>query len=247
MNSIRVRIGVLGLALLAGLAAPCAGAAAEAAPSPTVEEQRLDGPRRRRSCGGPGSTPLTAAVHPGAGVRLAPTPRRGGSSCGQGRRCGGGRSTGRRGAGRPNRGREALPWKGGVGDGRPEPGRRPAVVLGAVGDDAGSADLGAGVRAVGRPTGRAAGRVGADLARADRDPVSGAAKGIKRVLVTGFDPFTLDRDIRISNPSGATALALDGTVIETADGPGAGRDRRVSRCGGRTSRTGRWSGRCGRI
>jgi pyrrolidone-carboxylate peptidase len=44
-------------------------------------------------------------------------------------------------------------------------------------------------------------------------------KGSKRVLVTGFDPFTLDRDIRISNPSGASALALDGTVIETADGP----------------------------
>ncbi|MEU6477966.1 pyroglutamyl peptidase [Streptomyces sp. NPDC047017] len=46
-----------------------------------------------------------------------------------------------------------------------------------------------------------------------------AAKGLKRVLVTGFDPFTLDRDIRISNPSGASALALDGTVIETAAGP----------------------------
>jgi pyrrolidone-carboxylate peptidase len=46
-----------------------------------------------------------------------------------------------------------------------------------------------------------------------------AGKGIKRILVTGFDPFTLDRDIRISNPSGATALALDGTVIETAEGP----------------------------
>lgn len=46
-----------------------------------------------------------------------------------------------------------------------------------------------------------------------------AGKGIKRVLVTGFDPFTLDRDVRISNPSGATALALDGTVIQTADGP----------------------------
>jgi hypothetical protein len=44
-------------------------------------------------------------------------------------------------------------------------------------------------------------------------------KGGKRVLVTGFDPFTLDRDIRISNPSGASALALDGTVIETAGGP----------------------------
>ncbi|WP_344393130.1 pyroglutamyl peptidase [Streptomyces vastus] len=44
-------------------------------------------------------------------------------------------------------------------------------------------------------------------------------KGVKRILVTGFDPFTLDRDVRISNPSGATALALDGTVINTSDGP----------------------------
>lgn len=41
---------------------------------------------------------------------------------------------------------------------------------------------------------------------------------IKRILITGFDPFTLDRDIRISNPSGATALALDGTVIRTTHG-----------------------------
>ncbi len=49
-----------------------------------------------------------------------------------------------------------------------------------------------------------------------RYPQGGA---VKRILVTGFDPFTLDRDIRISNPSGAVALALDGTVIETADGP----------------------------
>ncbi|WP_190168692.1 pyroglutamyl peptidase [Streptomyces mirabilis] len=45
------------------------------------------------------------------------------------------------------------------------------------------------------------------------------AKGVKRILLTGFDPFTLDRDVRISNPSGATALALDGTMIRTADGP----------------------------
>ncbi|WP_190137666.1 pyroglutamyl peptidase [Streptomyces longispororuber] len=44
-------------------------------------------------------------------------------------------------------------------------------------------------------------------------------KRMKRVLVTGFDPFTLDRDIRIGNPSGATALALDGTVVRTAAGP----------------------------
>ncbi|PBC64187.1 pyroglutamyl peptidase [Streptomyces sp. Tue6028] len=44
-------------------------------------------------------------------------------------------------------------------------------------------------------------------------------RDVRRILVTGFDPFTLDRDVRISNPSGATALALDGTVIETAHGP----------------------------
>ncbi|MEV7681800.1 pyroglutamyl peptidase [Streptomyces sp. NPDC088341] len=44
-------------------------------------------------------------------------------------------------------------------------------------------------------------------------------QGVKRIVMTGFDPFTLDSDIRISNPSGATALALDGTVISTADGP----------------------------
>ncbi|MCS0638235.1 pyroglutamyl peptidase [Streptomyces sp. LP05-1] len=45
-----------------------------------------------------------------------------------------------------------------------------------------------------------------------------AGRGVKRVLLTGFDPFTLDRDVRISNPSGAAALALDGTLIRTADG-----------------------------
>lgn len=44
-------------------------------------------------------------------------------------------------------------------------------------------------------------------------------RGMRRILVTGFDPFTLDRDIRISNPSGASALALDGTVVRTARGP----------------------------
>ncbi|MGW0552967.1 pyroglutamyl peptidase [Streptomyces sp. NPDC002926] len=45
-----------------------------------------------------------------------------------------------------------------------------------------------------------------------------AGKGFKRIVMTGFDPFTLDRDIRISNPSGATALALDGTWIRTGEG-----------------------------
>jgi pyrrolidone-carboxylate peptidase len=41
----------------------------------------------------------------------------------------------------------------------------------------------------------------------------------RRVLVSGFDPFQLDLDIRRSNPSGAAALALDGTVISTPAGP----------------------------
>ncbi|MEU4194298.1 hypothetical protein AB0E69_20550 [Kribbella sp. NPDC026611] len=33
---------------------------------------------------------------------------------------------------------------------------------------------------------------------------------VNRILITGFDPFTLDADIRIGNPSGANALTLDG-------------------------------------
>lgn len=36
----------------------------------------------------------------------------------------------------------------------------------------------------------------------------------KRILLTGFDPFLLDENIDQSNPSGLTALMLDGTVIQ---------------------------------
>ena len=36
----------------------------------------------------------------------------------------------------------------------------------------------------------------------------------RRVLITGFDPFSLDNHIGQSNPSGAVALALDGRVFE---------------------------------
>jgi pyrrolidone-carboxylate peptidase len=43
--------------------------------------------------------------------------------------------------------------------------------------------------------------------------------GAKRVLVSGFDPFTLDADIRQANPSGANALALDGVTLQTLAGP----------------------------
>jgi len=36
----------------------------------------------------------------------------------------------------------------------------------------------------------------------------------KRILLTGFDPFLLDKNLKQSNPSGLAALLLDGTVIE---------------------------------
>ncbi|GLU48532.1 hypothetical protein Nans01_28830 [Nocardiopsis ansamitocini] len=45
-----------------------------------------------------------------------------------------------------------------------------------------------------------------------------ARKGVTRIVVTGFDPFRLDNDIRQGNPSGAAALALDGTRVETGAG-----------------------------
>ncbi|OIJ24611.1 hypothetical protein UG56_022130 [Nocardioides luteus] len=47
----------------------------------------------------------------------------------------------------------------------------------------------------------------------------GEAGRSRQVLASGFDPFTLDRNIRQSNPSGATALAMDGRVVQTAKGP----------------------------
>jgi pyrrolidone-carboxylate peptidase len=46
-----------------------------------------------------------------------------------------------------------------------------------------------------------------------------AGPRVHRILVSGFDPFQLDLDIRRSNPSGAIALALDGTMITTPAGP----------------------------
>ncbi len=40
----------------------------------------------------------------------------------------------------------------------------------------------------------------------------------KRLLLTGFDPFLLDKNIKQSNPSGLTALLLDGMVIQYQQG-----------------------------
>ncbi|MDA2808687.1 pyroglutamyl peptidase [Nocardiopsis suaedae] len=65
-------------------------------------------------------------------------------------------------------------------------------------------------------------RLIADLERVSRgqdDMDFTGNPNMKRVVVTGFDPFRLDGDMRRSNPSGAAALALDGAVIETEAGP----------------------------
>lgn len=230
MNSIRVRIGVLGLALLAGLAAPTQASAAETALPPTVEEQRLDRAVPQEILRRSGFDAVTAefARELGAARSYADARRvvvREGSALW---RRAVGRAQGRGPVGgdlsrdddrplywaRLGMTREVRTWE-------PEFGLT---------DDRRTALLGELER-----TSR--GQTAVRYPRGD---------GIKRVLVTGFDPFTLDRDIRISNPSGATALALDGTVIETAEGRRGSRPS-SSPCAGRTSRTARWSGRCGRI
>lgn len=41
----------------------------------------------------------------------------------------------------------------------------------------------------------------------------------QRVLVSGFDPYRLDIDLRHANPSGASALQLDGRRVQTRQGP----------------------------
>ncbi|MDR7275683.1 hypothetical protein [Catenuloplanes atrovinosus] len=46
-----------------------------------------------------------------------------------------------------------------------------------------------------------------------------APAGVPRALISGFDPFGFDGDLRLSNPSGAAALRLDGQIVDTADGP----------------------------
>ncbi len=60
---------------------------------------------------------------------------------------------------------------------------------------------------------------GLDRVSRGQDDVSFPAnRAVRRVLVTGFDPFTLHRDVRQANPSGASALALDGRWLRTKRG-----------------------------
>ncbi|WP_405839619.1 pyroglutamyl peptidase [Streptomyces sp. NBC_01518] len=204
MNVIRVRTGILGLALLAGFSAPGTGAAAaDTTLSPTVEEQRLDKevPQEILEHSGfdtvaPEFTQALEAAHSYAQARRIVV--REGTALwqravdrAQGRGPAGGDLS--RDDDRPlywarlGMTREVREWEPAFGISE---GQRAALLSQLEVTSRGQSSI--------------------------RYPHE---KGIKRILVTGFDPFTLDADIRISNPSGATALALDGTVIQTADGP----------------------------
>lgn len=57
------------------------------------------------------------------------------------------------------------------------------------------------------------------IGRGQADLAFPRTPGTKKVLVTGFDPFMLWNDIRQANPSGASALALDGQTLQTPTGP----------------------------
>lgn len=195
---------MLGLALLAGLAAPTTASAADAPAAPTVEEQRLDraapqeilrrsgfdavAPEFARALGKARSYARARAVVVDQGATLWQRA----VDRAQGRGSAGGDLS--RDDDRPLYWarlalvRELRLWEPSFG----------------VSDEQRAALLGELERNSRGQT-------------AIRYPCGGGV--LKRVLVTGFDPFTLDRDVRISNPSGATALALDGTVIQTAEGP----------------------------
>ncbi|MET9832953.1 pyroglutamyl peptidase [Streptomyces sp. NPDC006385] len=205
MNSLRVRIGVLGLALLAGLSAPTTGAAAaERAPAPTVEERRLDRTVPQEILRRSGFD--AAAREFARGLDAA-------RSYAQARRL-----VVREGSALWRRAVERAQGRGPMGgdlsrdDDRPLYWARLSMTR-----EVRTWEPGFGLSEAQRDA------LLDELERVSRGqsdiryPRGGP--GIRRVLVTGFDPFTLDRDIRISNPSGATALALDGTVIETAEGP----------------------------
>ncbi|MGW1982143.1 pyroglutamyl peptidase [Streptomyces collinus] len=207
MTALRLRLGMLGLALLAGLsapgAAPAATAAATAAPSPTAEERRLDRAVPQEILRRSGfDEPAARFGRDLARARSYPQARR---------------LVGRQGAALWRRAVDRAQGRGPAGgdlardDDRPLYWARLGMTRQVRTWQPGFA-LGDGQRA----------SLLDRLERTSRGETDVRLPGkphLGRILLTGFDPFTLDRDIRISNPSGASALALDGTVIETACGP----------------------------
>ncbi|MEV7975891.1 pyroglutamyl peptidase [Streptomyces sp. NPDC086519] len=201
MTSLRVRIGILGIVLLAGGLAPSA-AHATTAPSPTVEEQRLDQavPQEilRRS-GFDDVAPEFARALAGA------------HSYAQARRV-----VERRGSVLWRRAVDRAQGRGPAGGDLSRDDDRP-LYWARLGMTRQVRTWEPGFRVSERQ--RAALLDVLEQSSRGQTDIRYPGKGVRRILVTGFDPFTLDRDIRISNPSGASALALDGTVIETGEGP----------------------------
>ncbi|GGZ51604.1 pyroglutamyl-peptidase I family protein [Streptomyces bluensis] len=204
MTSQHVRIGILGLALLAGLAAPAtASATGTSAAPPTVEERRLDRAAPQEILRRSGFD----TVAPGFARALA-----GARSYAQAERI-----VVREGAELWRRAVDRAQGRGPAGGDLSRDDDRPLywARLGMTREVRGW-EPEFGLSATGRA--RLLDRL-EQTSRGQNAIRYPHGEDMKRVLVTGFDPFTLDRDVRISNPSGATALALDGTVIETADGP----------------------------
>ena len=56
-----------------------------------------------------------------------------------------------------------------------------------------------------------------ELLSRGKEDINFDKKSTKKILLTGFDPFFLDRHINQSNPSGAVALALDNSIINLND------------------------------
>jgi pyrrolidone-carboxylate peptidase len=204
LTATRVRLGLLGLALLTGLSAPTGTAtAAPAAPSPTVEEQRLDQAVPQEILRRSGLADVAQEF--GHDLERA-------RSYAQARRI-------------VVREGSAL-WRRAVDRAQ---GRGPAGGDISRDDDRPLYWARLGMTREVRTWEPAFGLTGPQrsslldqLERTSRGQSDIRYPGharLKRILLTGFDPFTLDRDIRISNPSGASALALDGTVVETAAGP----------------------------
>ncbi|MGW2613894.1 pyroglutamyl peptidase [Streptomyces sp. NPDC001500] len=205
MHCIRVRTGILGLALAAGLSSPTAATAAgPASAAPTVEEQRLGQAVPQEILARSGFD--TAA--PRLARLLAASP-----SYARARQV-----VAREGSALWRRAVDRVQGRGPAGGDLSRDDDRPLYWA--------RLDMTSRLRAWKPPfavTERQRASLADTLERTSRGQgdirLPRHAKGLKRVLVTGFDPFTLDRDVRISNPSGAAALALDGTVIRTADGP----------------------------
>lgn len=205
VHRIRVRTGILGLALAAGLASPTAATAAGPASAvPTVEEQRLTQAVPQEILARSGFD----AAAPRLARLLAAAP-----SYGRARQV-----VAREGSALWRRAVDRVQGRGPAGGDLSRDDDRPLYWA--------RLDMTSRLRAwepsfaVTEPQ-RAALADALERTSRGQDDIRlpRHAKGLRRVLVTGFDPFTLDRDVRISNPSGAAALALDGTVIRTADGP----------------------------